>query len=79
MLPDGRTFSGALRSRGVSRRRFMEFCGAMVATLALPTRYVAKVADALGRVFEIVLVRHSRAVWQQNNTKSRDKGAMPEC
>jgi hydrogenase small subunit len=56
MLPDGQTFSGALRARGVSRRRFMEFCGAMVATLALPPRYVAKVADALGKVKKPVLV-----------------------
>lgn len=56
MLPDGQTFAGALGSRGVSRRRFMEFCGAMVATLALPSRYVAKVADALGKVKKPVLV-----------------------
>jgi len=56
MLLDGQTFSGALRARGVSRRRFMEFCGAMVATLALPSRYVAKVADALGKVKKPVLV-----------------------
>lgn len=56
MIPDGQTFSGALRARGVSRRRFMEFCGAMVATLALPSRYVAKVADALAKVKKPVLV-----------------------
>ena len=56
MLPDGQTFSGALRARGVSRRRFMEFCGTMVATLALPPRYAAKVADALGKVKKPVLV-----------------------
>jgi hydrogenase small subunit len=56
MLLDGQTFSGALKARGVSRRRFMEFCGAMVATLALPSRYAAKVADALGKVKKPVLV-----------------------
>ena len=56
MLPDGQTFSGALKARGISRRRFMEFCGAMAATLALPPRYAAKVADALGRVKKPVLV-----------------------
>ena len=56
MLPDGQTFSGALRARGVSRRRFMEFCGTMVATLALPPRYAGKVADALGKVRKPVLV-----------------------
>jgi len=56
MLPDGQTFSGALRARGVSRRRFVEFCATMVATLALPSRYVAVVADALSRVKKPVLV-----------------------
>ena len=56
MIPDGQTLSGALKARGVSRRRFMEFCGAMVATLALPSRYVAKVADALGKAKKPVLV-----------------------
>jgi len=56
MLPDGQTFSGALKTRGVSRRRFMEFCAAMAATLALPPSYAAKVADALGKVKKPVLV-----------------------
>ena len=56
MLPDGQTFSGALKARGVSRRRFIEFCGTMVATLALPSRYVAVVADALSKVKKPVLV-----------------------
>ncbi|MGB7847127.1 MAG: hydrogenase small subunit [Candidatus Acidiferrum sp.] len=56
MLPDGQTLSGALTARGVSRRRFMEFCAAMAATLALPPRYAAKVADALGKVKKPVLV-----------------------
>jgi len=56
MLPDGQTFSGALKARGISRRRFMEFCGAMAATLALPPRYAAKVADALSKVKKPVLV-----------------------
>lgn len=56
MLPQGQSLSSALKARGVSRRRFMEFCGAMVATLALPSRYVAKVADALAKVKKPVLV-----------------------
>ena len=33
--------------RGVSRRRFMEFCGTMAATLALPTGYSQTIAGAL--------------------------------
>jgi hydrogenase small subunit len=56
MLPDGQTFPGALKARGVSRRRFMEFCGAMAATLALPPTYAAKVAEALIKVKKPVLV-----------------------
>jgi len=56
MLPEGQTLARALESHGVSRRKFMEFCGAMVATLALPSRYVAQVAEALGRTKKPVLV-----------------------
>jgi hydrogenase small subunit len=32
---------------GVSRRQFLKFCGLMTATLALPTHYTARVANAL--------------------------------
>jgi hydrogenase small subunit len=56
MLPDGQSFSGALKARGVSRRRFMEFCATMAATLALPPSYAARVAEALGKVKKPVLV-----------------------
>ncbi len=56
MLPTGETLSGALKVHGVSRRRFLEFCGVMVATLALPPRYVAQVAEALGKAKKPVLV-----------------------
>lgn len=33
-------------SRGVSRRQFLKFCGMMTATLALPTRMAADIAEA---------------------------------
>ncbi|MBZ5541561.1 MAG: hydrogenase small subunit [Acidobacteriia bacterium] len=56
MLPSGQTLAKQLKQRGVSRRKFLEFCGAMVATLALPPRYVAQVADALGKARKPVLV-----------------------
>lgn len=36
--------------RGVSRRAFMRFCAAVTATLALPDRYVPRVAEALEAV-----------------------------
>jgi hydrogenase small subunit len=36
-----------LARRGVSRRQFLKFCGAMTAALALPARYTGRVARAL--------------------------------
>jgi hydrogenase small subunit len=38
---------GSLRRRGVSRRDFMKFCTAMAATLALPSSFVPRIAEAL--------------------------------
>ena len=46
----------ACRKRGISRRRFMEFCGTMAATLALPTAYTQTIAEALIRKRKPVLV-----------------------
>jgi hydrogenase small subunit len=40
----GESIAGRTR---VSRREFMKFCGAMATTLALPTRYVKRIAEAL--------------------------------
>jgi hydrogenase small subunit len=37
----------SLRSRGVSRRDFIKFCTTMAATLALPTTFASKIAEAL--------------------------------
>jgi len=37
----------ALSQRGVSRRDFLKFCTAMAATLALPSTFVPKIAEAL--------------------------------
>ena len=56
MLPEGQSLSKALKARGVSRRRFIEFCSAMVATLALPDRYLTKVVEAVGKARKPVLV-----------------------
>jgi len=56
MLPSNQTFSGALQQKGVDRRRFIKFCIAMTATLALPPRYVAQVAAALEKARKPVLV-----------------------
>jgi hydrogenase small subunit len=56
MLPEGQCLDSALKARGVSRRRFIEFCSAMVATLALPDRYLAQVIQAVGNAKKPVLV-----------------------
>jgi len=56
MLPSKHDLFRALQEKGVDRRRFIKFCSAMVATLALPPRYVAQVASALGKARKPVLV-----------------------
>ena len=52
----GRSLPDALALRGVSRRTFLEFCSAMVATLALPSRYLDQVVHALEATRKPVLV-----------------------
>ncbi|MGA7670355.1 MAG: twin-arginine translocation signal domain-containing protein, partial [Nitrolancea sp.] len=46
----------ALERRGITRRAFLAFCASMVATLALPPRYVGQVSKALQKVDKPVLV-----------------------
>jgi len=46
----------ALQLRGVSRRQFVQFCSSMVATLALPPRYVGAVMKALAQANRPILV-----------------------
>ncbi len=46
----------ALEARGISRREFVKFCSTMVATLALPSRYVHAVVKALDQAKRPVLV-----------------------
>jgi hydrogenase small subunit len=46
-MPDAATVLETCKERGISRRRFMKFCGTMAATLALPTSYAQTIADAL--------------------------------
>ncbi len=52
----GGYLSRALEQRGVSRRQFLGFCSAMVAMLALPSRYVPRVEAALDSAKHPVLV-----------------------
>jgi hydrogenase small subunit len=49
-------FTEALESRGVSRREFLGFCSAVLATLALPQRYLGQVAEALTKATRPVVV-----------------------
>ena len=37
------------RRRGLSRREFLEFCGAVAAALSLPKSAAAEIAKAVGR------------------------------
>jgi hydrogenase small subunit len=46
----------ALEARGISRRQFVKFCSTMVATLALPPRYLHAVVKALDQTTRPVLV-----------------------
>ncbi len=50
------SLADALAERGISRREFLNFCGTMVAILALPPRYVAQVVSALEQSTRPVLV-----------------------
>jgi hydrogenase small subunit len=46
----------ALEARGISRRQFVKFCSTMVATMALPPRYLHAVVKALDQTTRPVLV-----------------------
>ncbi|MDI6801992.1 MAG: hydrogenase small subunit [Thermodesulfovibrionales bacterium] len=46
----------ALSKNGVSRRDFIKFCTAMAATMALPSSFIPKIADALEKKQKPILV-----------------------
>ena len=56
MLPSGQTLPECLEERGVSRRAFLNFCGVMAATLALPASYRTQIAEALAKVDRPVVI-----------------------
>ena len=56
MLPLGGTLEERLDERGISRRAFLNFCGVMAATLALPASYRTDIAEALASVRRPVLI-----------------------
>ena len=49
-------FTDELERRGVSRREFMEFCGAIAATFALPGRAAAQIASAVQKNGKPILI-----------------------
>ena len=53
---ESKNLADALVRKGISRREFLKFCAAMTAALALPMRYVDRVAAAVGEAKKPVLV-----------------------
>src|SRR5208282_1175767 len=47
---------GALARRGITRRQLVKFCSAMLATLALPEKYLAQTIAAVSKTKKPVLV-----------------------
>lgn len=77
VLPFGQTFQERLDERGVSRRAFLQFCGVMTATLALPMSYRTQIAEALGAVRRPVMI------WREfqdcaGNSESLLRSAHPD-
>ena len=56
MVPSEQSLVERLEQRGVSRRAFLNFCGVMAATLALPASYRTQIAEALASVRRPVLI-----------------------
>ena len=56
MLAPGTDLNSALAQRGVTRRQLVKFCSAILATLAMPERYLAQTVEAVGKARKPVLV-----------------------
>jgi hydrogenase small subunit len=48
--------STVLARRGINRRQLVKFCSAMLATLAMPDRYLAQMVQAVGKAKKPVLL-----------------------
>ena len=59
-LPDVLSYetdvSTMLARRGINRRQLVKFCSAMLATLAMPERYLGQVVKAVGQARKPVLL-----------------------
>ena len=56
MVPPESNLLATLERRGISRRQFLAFCGAMASMLMLPPEASAKIAHALATLPKPVLV-----------------------
>ncbi len=56
MLSPDTDLSRALALRGITRRQLVKFCSGVLATLALPERYLAQTVAAVGKARKPVLV-----------------------
>src|SRR5580704_19406043 len=56
MLSEGFDISTALQRRGITRRQLAKYCSALLATMAMPERYLAQTMAAVGKVKKPVLV-----------------------
>lgn len=71
------SIAGVLEQRGIPRRRFLKFCSAMAAALALPPRYAAEIAKKLETV------RRPIVLWREfqdcaGNTESMLRSSHPD-
>jgi hydrogenase small subunit len=76
IIPAVESIYEACRKRGISRRKFIEYCAGMTATLALPSAYTRVIAQALTQRKKPVLV------WLEfqdcaGNTESMLRSAHP--
>ena len=56
MLSPDTDLNNALARRGITRRQLVKFCSGVLATLALPERYLAQTVAAVGKARKPVLV-----------------------
>jgi hydrogenase small subunit len=63
-------FLSLIEKRGVSRRDFVKFCSAMAATLALPSTFTSKIAEALEKA------QRKRVIWLEFQDCAGDTEAL---
>src|SRR5580658_635583 len=56
MEPFAVDLNGALKARGISRRKLIQFCTGMLGMLAMPERYLGQVVEAVSKTKKPVLL-----------------------